>query len=167
MPDESIERHDRIGDVHRIDIRLSLLEAQHLELSKSSEVHDENIEKLLIEITKISGKFDALLGQFSFGFKIISICAIVVTSSVGAFWVFTHDLDNKYSPKLEQIVSNTEIQKQTTISNSAKLNEVNNKNKEQSQTIQEQIAKLEKLKQDLIDMQSLKVIQASKKGKKK
>ncbi len=179
MPDDECMR--RIGDFNAMEIRLRILEEKNLNLKISHEDHGILIERLLdqdakavIALNSISSKFDALIAQFSLGFKILCVCGGIVTTMIAGFWVYSHDLDQRYSPKVEQLVNNSEIQKQASVSNSAKLNEVKANTtetkantEEQAETIQEQIDKLEKLKQEMSAVKSLKVIQASKPGRRK
>lgn len=179
MPDEDCYR--RIGDINALEIRLRLLEDKNLHLSHGQDHHELEIDKLrtsdsdmVISIKMVAKSLDSFKDLFKVGFQIIAGFFSTVVLLIGAFWVYSHDLDQRYSPKVKQLVDNSEIQKQANLSNSAKLNEVKSVSieakkdvAEQSETIQQQIDKLEKLKQEIVEMKNLKVIQASKPGKKK
>ena len=119
------------NEINRLDVRVSILEATHTNLLKTQSSHEVIIEKLLTQDTDaaialklINQKFDALLNQFSIGFRIICVCSVIVCTTVGAVWAYTHDLDQRYAPKFETLLSNSSIQKNLSQSNLDKINQI-------------------------------------------
>jgi hypothetical protein len=140
MADLSTE--DRRTDIiNNLTIRLAVLEATHNELMNTRLAHAAVLEKLstqdtalVLSLTTISIKFDELIKQIAMGIKIIFLCTGVVATVIGAFYKYSKDLDERYSPKLESIVTNTVDQKakidatsKASIENTAKINAQANK----------------------------------------
>lgn len=164
MPDEECFR--RITDMHGLETRVRLLEASQVS-------HDTTITKLEVDghemVTQIKLMTQSFIdfknnlnSSLKFGFRIISTSIVIFVFIAGAFLKYSHDLDNKYAPKFDRLVSNTEAQRQASVENSAKINTVHSENIEQSQDMQDQIDTLTRLKADIAKMQKLKVIKGSK-----
>ncbi len=153
-----LELQNRIGDINRLDIRVSILEAAHLDLIKSKDHHDSLLDRLLTQdaqmvtaLELIGANLENLKSLFSTGFKVVCICAVVVTSAIGAFWAYSMELDKRYLPKVEQMARNTEIISNAGASIKADMTEQNED--------------IESVKADIKNIKKLKVIQASKKGR--
>ena len=93
----------RIGDMHSMNVRLSLLESKHSDILQNQEHHDKIIDRLLdqdkqavLALNAINSKFDTIIAQFSFGFKVACVFCVLVSSLTGAFWVYSHDLESKF-----------------------------------------------------------------------
>jgi hypothetical protein len=112
--------HSRSTDpVNDLIIRVSILETKHDNHSQIQEDHAALLSKLvdqdnkaIIALNNINLKFDALIHQFSVGFKIVMICGAIVTTSVSAFWIYNANLDSKFDKKMDSIASNTAIQRE-------------------------------------------------------
>jgi hypothetical protein len=105
--------------VNDLIIRVSILETKHDNHSQIQEDHAALLSKLvdqdnkaIIALNNINLKFDALIHQFSVGFKIVMICGAIVTTSVSAFWIYNANLDSKFDKKMDSIASNTAIQRE-------------------------------------------------------
>lgn len=102
---------DRRSDIlNSLNIRVSVLEAEHLDLVRVRLKHELHIEKLTLQDTEmlaalnsISAKFDGLISQFTIGFRVIVACSVLVTTIIGAFWTYSHSLDMKYAPKIDLV----------------------------------------------------------------
>lgn len=174
MPDEECYR--RITDVHGLETRVRLLEEARLHLMEGHNHHEVVIEKLendsremVVAVKLMAQGFLDFKNQFKTGFQIICFFAAVITTSIGAFWAYSHDLDNKYQAKMDKLVVNTETQKQTTLANSAKLNDIKtvasqamNSAADQRDAIQSQFDNLDDLQVQLNKLKKLKVIKGSK-----
>ena len=102
MTEFSIEDR-RIHEINNIKERLIRMESTHDDLVRSKATHADIIDKLLeqdrqltLALNSISAKFDSLIDKMSFGFKLISIVAIIIVTLIGGFWTYTKDMDNKY-----------------------------------------------------------------------
>ena len=112
--------HSRSTDpVNDLIIRVSILESKHDSQSQIQEDHAALLSKLveqdnkaIIALNNINLKFDALLHQFSVGFKIVMICGGFVTTSISAFWIYNSNLNEKYVSKMDSIASNTAINRE-------------------------------------------------------
>jgi len=110
--------HSRSTDpVNDLIIRVSILETKHDTQNQIQEDHAALLSKLvdqdnkaIIALNNINLKFDALIHQFSVGFKIVMVCGAIVTTSVTAFWIYNADLNSRFSSKIDSIASNTAIQ---------------------------------------------------------
>jgi hypothetical protein len=107
----------RSSDCTILESRVTVLECSQGELVKSFERHAIIIEKLLgqdneamIALTSINVKFDSLIRQIEASFKIFLACSTLICTVVGGFWIYSHDLDQKYAPKLDKIISNASYQ---------------------------------------------------------
>lgn len=142
----------RIGDISGMEVRIRMLEAKSLELTENHKHHDGMIERLLeqdkdavIALNSINLKFDALLSKFSFGFGLVCTGSTVIVVLIGGFWTYTHDLDARYAPKFNQIMSNTE-----------------SKQKHVEIDIEAELDKIKDIQKKLDRLQRLKVIKSSK-----
>jgi hypothetical protein len=99
-----------------LNVRVAILESERDATIRARLHNDGVIEGLvkrdhetLLELRGISEKFDALLKQFAVGFKILSVCAVVAVTIVGAFWTYSHDMDMRYAQrtdKADQAINN-------------------------------------------------------------
>jgi len=117
---ESRKTTDRRTDViNELVVRITVLESKHDDLVQVKDDHSALLAKLvdqdnkaIIALNNINLKFDALIHQFSVGFKIVMICGAIVTTSISAFWIYNTQLDSKFDKKMDSIASNTAIQRQ-------------------------------------------------------
>jgi hypothetical protein len=124
--------HSRSTDpVNDLIIRVSILENNHIGLVQIKDEHSALLDKLvdqdnkaIIALNNINLKFDALIHQFSVGFKIVMICGAIVTTSVTAFWVYNADLNARFSTKMDSIASNTAIQRELINTTSEDVNHI-------------------------------------------
>ena len=117
---ESRTTTDRRSDViNELIVRITVLESKHDNLEQVKDDHSDLLAKLvdqdnkaIIALNNINLKFDALIHQFSVGFKILMICGGIVTTLVSAFWIYSRYLDDRYISKMDSIASNTAIQRE-------------------------------------------------------
>jgi methyl-accepting chemotaxis protein len=133
----------RTDIINSLLIRLAVLEASHNELSNARLTHAAVLEKLstqdtalVLSLNSISIKFDDLIKQIGMGIKIVLTCTAILSTIIGGFYVYSRDLDARYSPKLESIVTNTVQQK-------AKIDATSRTVKENTETLEEQSSQLE------------------------
>ena len=146
--------NDRRTDIiNNLQIRLSVLEATHTELMSSRLTHAALLDKLsnqdttlVISLNSIIIKFDDLIKQINMGFKVMVACASVLATIIGAFYVYSRDLDARYAPKLESIVTNTVQQK-------AKIDATSKAVKENTAILNEQASQLENVTGTVEDVQ--------------
>jgi uncharacterized coiled-coil protein SlyX len=139
-----ISPNERRTDIlNNVLIRLAVIEATNNSLHTTGITHAALIDKLstqdtalVLSLNTISVKFDDLIKQISMGIKIVMTCTSVLAAIIGAFYVYSRDLDARYSPKLESIVSNTVNQK-------AKIDATSKAVRENTATLQEQASQLE------------------------
>jgi hypothetical protein len=105
----------QIDVVNELVIRVTVLENKHNDLVQVKDDHAALLSKLvdqdnkaIIALNNINTKFDALIRQFSVGFKIVMICGTIVSTSVAAFWIYNENLDARYSSKLDKIASDVD-----------------------------------------------------------
>ena len=128
----TVHMHSRSTDpVNDLIIRVSILETKHDNHSQIQEDHAALLSKLvdqdnkaIIALNNINLKFDALIHQFSVGFKIVMICGAIVTTSVSAFWIYNANLDSKFDKKMDSIASNTAIQREIINKTSEDVNNI-------------------------------------------
>ena len=128
----TVHMHSRSTDpVNDLIIRVSILETKHDNHSQIQEDHAALLSKLvdqdnkaIITLNNINLKFDALIHQFSVGFKIVMICGAIVTTSVSAFWIYNANLDSKFDKKMDSIASNTAIQREIINKTSEDVNNI-------------------------------------------
>jgi hypothetical protein len=139
-----ISTEDRRTDIlNNLQIRLAVLEATHTELMNSRLTHAAVLDKLntqdtalVLSLNSISIKFDDLIKQIGMGIKIVLTCTAVLTAILGAFYNYSKDLDERYAPKLESIVTNTVDQK-------AKIDATSKAVKENAAVLNEQANQLD------------------------
>jgi uncharacterized coiled-coil protein SlyX len=143
----------RTDIINSLLIRLAVLEASHNELSNARLTHAAVLEKLstqdtalVLSLNTISVKFDELIKQFSMGIKIMLACASILVTVIGAFYVYSRDLDARYAPKLESIVTNTVQQK-------SKIDATSRAVKENQAQLSEQANQLENVTGTVEDVQ--------------
>jgi methyl-accepting chemotaxis protein len=161
---------DRRTDIiNSLLIRLAVLEASHNELSNARLTHAAVLDKLstqdtalVLSLNTISIKFDDLIKQIAIGVRIVLTCTSVLSVIIGAFYVYSRDLDERYSPKLESIVSNTVNQK-------AKIDATSKAVKENTAILNEQANKIEdvsgqvgEVNSDVVRIKKLKVVRGSR-----
>jgi methyl-accepting chemotaxis protein len=157
-------------------IRLAVLEASHNELSSARLTHAAVLDKLstqdtalVLSLNTISIKFDDLIKQIAMGIKIILICTSVLTTIIIGFYAYSKDLDARYAPKLESIVSNTVSQKakidatsRTVKENTATLNEQASQLEDVTGKVDETTTKIENVSGDISKIKKLKVVRGSR-----
>jgi len=124
--------HSRSTDpVNDLIIRVAILENNHIELVQVKNEHGALLEKLvdqdnkaILALNNINLKFDALLHQFSVGFKIVMICGGFVTTSISGFWIYNSGLNEKYVSKMDSIASNTAINREIINQTSSDINHI-------------------------------------------
>lgn len=129
---ESRKTEDRRTDViNELVVRITVLETKHDDLVQVKDNHSALLDKLvdqdnkaIIALNNINNKFDALIHQFSTGFKILMICGGFVTTSVSAFWVYNTHLDSRFSSKMDSIAENTAIQRELISKTSSDVNNI-------------------------------------------
>ncbi|MGZ8164092.1 MAG: hypothetical protein ACXW04_01125 [Methylobacter sp.] len=159
----------RSAEINDLNVRVAILEAIHIELNKSRESHSAVIERLLLQdsainlaLNSINEKFDALIKQFALGFKIIVICSGLVTTIVGAGWIYTHDLNDKYMPKLEKIVDNTATQKTATVANTTSIEQTRKDIRGVTDKLNAVNEDVDDVTQDVSHIKKLKVVRGSR-----
>jgi methyl-accepting chemotaxis protein len=144
---------DRRTDIlNNLLIRLAVLEATNNALHNTGITHAALLDKLsmqdntlVLSLNTISVKFDELIKQIAMGIKIILACTSVLTAIVGGFYVYSRDLDARYAPKLESIVTNTVQQK-------SKLEATSKAVKENTQQLSEQSDHIEDVREKVDDV---------------
>jgi len=153
MQNENVSGGDRRIDIlNDLRDRVVRLEITHEDLIRSKIDHEETIDKLslrdtelTIALTAISSGLNALRDQISNGLKLMAGSFTLMSTLVGGYWIYSHDLDAKYQPKISKIDgSQTEI-----------LGDTN-------ESINDQLSKLNKLQYELEAIKKKRVIKASK-----
>lgn len=152
---EQIGGDRRIEAINDLRERVIRLEINHEDLVLSKINHAETIDKLsvrdgemAIALTAISVGLTALKDQIAQGIKLIAGSFTISATLIGAYWIYSHDLDEKYQPKLENAERVNDGQ------TSALL--------ESTESINEQLEKLNIVQQELKKLKDKKVIKASK-----
>jgi hypothetical protein len=117
---------------------------------------------LVISLNSISIKFDDLIKQISVGIKIVLICTSVLSAIIAAFYSYSKDLDSRYAPKLESIVTNTVNQKHKIDATSKTVNENAEKLNENSEKLNEQKEKIEGVEDAVTRIKKLKAVRGSR-----
>ena len=165
-----LSSNDRRTDIiNNLAIRLAVLEATHTALMNTGTNHAALIDKLsnqdqalVLSLNSISIKFDALIKQIGMGIKIIMICSSILAAIIGAFYGYSKDLDSRYEPKLESIVSNTANQKHKLEATSKAVTENQEKLTEQSEKIEDVKGKVDEVSGDVTKIKKLKTIRWSR-----
>jgi len=166
----------RIDLLNNLDTRVSVLESEHIETVRARLSHADIISKLnqrdneiTLALQSIGDKFDALIGKFSSGFKILCVFCTILCTSVAAFWIWSHDLDNKYQPKIERMITATESTSTQSKKNAVILNGVYEDTQQSQQDIKDTQNDIhdtqndvEQSKTDINKINSKRVIRASK-----
>jgi hypothetical protein len=165
-----LSSNDRRTDIlNNVLIRLAVIEANNNNLHNTGITHAALIEKLstqdhllVVSLNTISVKFDDLIKQFSMGIKIVLACTAVLSTIVGGFYVYSRDLDARYAPKLESIVSNTANQK-------TKIDATSKTVKENTETLNKQSDKIDNVEgqvgevtDDVSKIKKLKAVRRSR-----
>lgn len=129
---ESRKTTDRRTDVvNELIVRVTIIESKHEDLVQVKDDHAALLSKLvdqdnkaIIAINNINLKFDALIHQFSVGFKILMVCGGFVTTAVSAFWVYNSHLNDTYESKMDSIATNTAIQRELISKTTEEVNNI-------------------------------------------
>jgi methyl-accepting chemotaxis protein len=167
---EQLSANDRRTDIiNNLQIRLSVLEATHNSLLNTGLTHAALIDKLsnqdttlVISLNSISIKFDDLIKQISVGIKIVLICTSVLSAIIAAFYSYSKDLDSRYAPKLESIVSNTVQQKSKIDATSKTVTENAAKLHEQASKIEDVSGQVDEVTGDVKAIKKLKAVRGSR-----
>jgi hypothetical protein len=115
MPDEECYR--RITDFNSLETRVRLLEEAKLHLCEVQNHHESVIDKLeldshelVIAVRLMAQSLNDFKESFKIGFKITSIALSAFIFIVGVFLKYSHDLDEKYLPKLANLVHTSKKQ---------------------------------------------------------
>lgn len=165
-----IPASDRRTDItNELNIRLAILEHAHDETVKARMGVDIIIDRLLqqdnqmlLALNAVGGKLDTLISQFLLGFKIVSVCALIVVTAVGALYTYSRDLDQKYAPivqKAEKAISGNSrsLQEQKAV-----IEEMGADINVNKGSLQEQQEKVKALNEDLAIVKNKKAVKASR-----
>jgi methyl-accepting chemotaxis protein len=161
---------DRRTDIlNNVLIRLAVLESTNSSLHNTGLTHAALIEKLsnqdtqlVLSLNTISVKFDELIKQFSMGVKIVLACTSLLAAIIGGFYVYSRDLDARYAPKLESIVTNTVQQKSKLDATSKAVKENTAILNEQANKIEDVSGQVGEVSGDVVKIKKLKVVRGSR-----
>jgi uncharacterized coiled-coil protein SlyX len=165
-----LSTNDRRTDIiNNLAIRLAVLEATHTALMSTGTNHAALIDKLsnqdqalVLSLNSISIKFDALIKQISIGIKIILACSSILAAIIGAFYGYSRDLDNRYAPKIDSVISNTANQRHKIDATTKTVNENAAKLDENSEKLNEQKEKIEGVEDAVTRIKKLKAVRGSR-----
>jgi len=161
---------DRRTDIiNSLAVRIAVLEATNNALQNTGMTHAALLEKLstqdtalVLSLNSISIKFDALIKQIGMGIKIMLACATALSAIIGAFYSYSKDLDSRYAPKLESIVTNTANQRHKIDATNKTVNENAEKLNENTEKLDQQSGKIEGVEGEVSKIKKLKVVRGSR-----